>query len=73
VQRGEPPIHARKAVDIDQIAKIEETAAPSTSSRRNAPVEPSMWSHPLGRHADRTGRLLDRGHLIFIVVTFTRE
>lgn len=45
VRDGEPPIHARRAVDLDQIAKIEETA-------RTVDIDPSPalginWSHPL--------------------------
>jgi serine/threonine-protein kinase len=47
VRRGEPPIHARKAVDMDKIAQIEETA-------RTVDIEPHehsslrpIWQHPL--------------------------
>jgi serine/threonine-protein kinase len=45
VRTGHPPIHARRQVDVDQIAKIEETA-------RTVDIDPSPgrainWSHPM--------------------------
>ncbi|HEY7088633.1 MAG TPA: serine/threonine-protein kinase [Tepidisphaeraceae bacterium] len=47
VRRGEPPIHARKAVDIDQIAKIEETARTVDIEPHERETEKPIWKHPL--------------------------
>jgi hypothetical protein len=46
VRKGEPPTHARRAVDLDSIAKIEETAR--TVDIDPTPVASSdIWKRPL--------------------------
>lgn len=46
LRRNEPPIHAHKAVDLDQIAKIEETARTVDIEPGEAQSGPTIWSHP---------------------------
>ncbi|HVT87375.1 MAG TPA: serine/threonine-protein kinase [Tepidisphaeraceae bacterium] len=47
VRRNEPPIHAHKAVDMDKIAEIEETARTVDIEPPDQQHKPSIWGHPL--------------------------
>src|SRR4051794_26892614 len=47
VRRGEPPIHARKNVDIEQIAKIEENAHTVDIEPSEVSTEQPIWLHPI--------------------------
>src|SRR5688500_4892561 len=44
VRRGEPPNHARRNVDLDSLAKIEETGKTVDIA---APPAPDLWSSPI--------------------------
>jgi serine/threonine-protein kinase len=71
VRRGEPPIHARKAFDVDKIAKIEETA-------RTVDIEPPhvvqqpIWVHPLVITLIALGGASILVNLVLIVIMLTR-
>lgn len=45
VRKNEPPIHAHKAVDLEQIQKIEESAR-TVDIEPLENLSPSIWSHP---------------------------
>jgi hypothetical protein len=77
VRRGEPPVHARKAVDIDQLAKIEETAANTIDIEPNEDGEPQvvrpyLWDQPLVITLIAVAGLSIVVNLILIVITLLR-
>ncbi|HMB94844.1 MAG TPA: serine/threonine-protein kinase [Tepidisphaeraceae bacterium] len=77
VRRGEPPIQARKALDIDQLAKIEETATNTidiepTEEDQPQVVRPYLWNQPLVIALIAIAGFSIVANLILIVITFTR-
>jgi serine/threonine-protein kinase len=46
VRRSEPPIHAHKALDVEQLAKIEETARTVDIEPQEHAARATVWSHP---------------------------
>jgi serine/threonine protein kinase len=74
VRRGEPPMHARKAVDIEGLAAIEETAhtIDLEPTENEEPVGPSMWGHPAVIALLAIAGFSIVINLILIVITFTR-
>jgi eukaryotic-like serine/threonine-protein kinase len=77
VRRGEPAVHARKAVDIDQLAKIEETAAntidiePNEDGQPHIP-RPYLWNQPLVITLIAVAGISIVVNLIMFVITLTR-
>ncbi|HEY1629391.1 MAG TPA: serine/threonine-protein kinase [Tepidisphaeraceae bacterium] len=76
VRRGEPPVHARKVVDIDQLAKIEETATNTIDIEPNEDgqshiVRPYLWNQPLVITLIAVAGLSIVVNLILIVITLT--
>ena len=47
VRRGEPPTHARRAVDLDSLAQMEENSGGTIDITPENPQESSIWSQPL--------------------------
>jgi serine/threonine protein kinase len=47
VRRGEPPTHARRAVDLDSLAKMEEESGGTVDIDGDQPTGTSPWSAPL--------------------------
>ena len=47
VRRGEPPTHARRAVDLDSLAQMEENSGGTIDITPENPQESNIWSQPL--------------------------
>lgn len=47
VRRGEPPTHARRAVDLESLAQMEENSEETVDMTPEAPKGPSIWSQPM--------------------------
>jgi hypothetical protein len=45
VRRGEPPQHARRNVDLDALAKVEESG--QTVDIAEPEEAPAIWNHPM--------------------------
>jgi serine/threonine-protein kinase len=71
VRRGESPIHARKAFDVEKIAKIEETARTVDLEPPAAEQQP-IWIHPVVVTLIALGGFSIVVNLILIVVMLTR-
>jgi serine/threonine-protein kinase len=74
VRRGEAPMHARKAVDIDQLAKIEENATNTVDLEPNEDgsmpvIRPYLWNQPLVITLLAIAGLSIVVNLILIVIT----
>ncbi len=73
VQRGQPPTHARRAVDLDSLAKIEETGktvdiAPTPSSGSG-----DVWSSPVFIGAAIAAGVSLLGNIIMIVIFMAKK
>ncbi len=71
VRRGEPPIHARKAVDIEQIARIEETAHTVDLEPPAYEHQTPIWLHPIVIMLIALASVSIIVNLVFIIVMFT--
>ena len=47
VRRGEPPTHARRAVDLESLAQMEENSEETVDMTPETPKGPSIWSQPM--------------------------
>jgi len=71
VRSGQPPAHARRAVDLESMARIEETA--QTVDIDPAPSGTGMWGHPIVIALLATSGLSILVNLILIVVMMARR
>src|SRR3989442_8270792 len=72
VRKGEPPTHARRQVDLETFAKIEETAR--TVDIDPAPVMTSdLWSRPLVQWIGTIAAISLLINLILVVVMILRK
>jgi eukaryotic-like serine/threonine-protein kinase len=72
VRRNEPPIHAHKAVDIEQIVKLEDRAHTVDIEPQDQQRGPSIWQHPAVIALLAWAGCSVIVILILLVITFTR-
>jgi len=72
VRRGDPPIHARKNVDIEQIARLEETARTIDIEPHEATPEQPIWLHPIVITLIALAGCSIIVNVVLIVITLTR-
>jgi serine/threonine-protein kinase len=72
VRRNEPPIHAHKAVDIEQIAKIEETARTVDIEPTDGQAKNRVWTEPAGITLLVLAGCSLVVNLIFLVIFFNK-